>query len=54
MPDNPTNWSADDDFWEEAWTDMERQLDAHLPVGRPQRKTAFFWWFTGLALCYCC
>ena len=50
MPDNPTNWSPDDDFWEDAWKDMSRQLDDHLPVGEQQRKPVLFWWFGGASL----
>lgn len=31
------DWSADEQFWDEAWTNMEQQLDAEMPQQKPSK-----------------
>ncbi|WP_116105197.1 hypothetical protein [Lewinella sp. IMCC34191] len=44
MPDNNTPWSPDEDFWNDAWADMEKRLH------RKRRRPVIFPWLLGLAL----
>ncbi|PHI21132.1 hypothetical protein CEQ90_03670 [Lewinellaceae bacterium SD302] len=46
MPDNtPHDWNADEQFWAEAWKDMEGRLDRKMPVEKRRRGIAF--WLIG-------
>lgn len=47
MPDNYQDWTADEAFWNEAWTDMEQRLDEAAPA---RRRKAILWWWIGPAL----
>ena len=46
MPDNYQEWTPDEAFWNEAWTDMERRLEA----AGPRRRRGLFWWWLAPAI----
>ncbi|PPK86092.1 hypothetical protein CLV84_3009 [Neolewinella xylanilytica] len=45
MPDNKTDWTPDEAFWNEAWADMEDRLGR-----KRRRRLVLFPWLLGLAL----
>ena len=46
MPDNtPQDWSTDREFWDQAWSDMDRRLNQ-----RKRKPFLLLWWLLPLAL----